>query len=64
MTKFHNGLVEAYIGFYECEEETAKVLISEHDNKRRLQVYCEWNGIIGYAGTLFDIATTGGEYAD
>ena len=26
---------------------------------RRLAIYCEWNGILGYSSTLYDIATRG-----
>ena len=25
--------------------------------KRRLEIYCNWNGLIGYAAVLFQIAT-------
>lgn len=33
---------------YKCEADTPK---------RRLEIYCEWNGIIGYSSRLFAIAT-------
>lgn len=29
------------------------------DNQTRLEVYCHWNGIIGYSKRLYEIATTG-----
>jgi len=32
-------------------------LIQESTPKRRLEVYLEWNGIIGYTGRIFEIAT-------
>ena len=30
-----------------------------HTPLRRLEIYCEWNGLIGYAGTLYELATRG-----
>lgn len=34
--------------------------IGSHSNLERLEVYCEWNGIIGYASTLYHMAHDGG----
>lgn len=34
---------------------TQKIL--NHTPKRRLEVYLEWNGIIGYVGRIFELAT-------
>lgn len=31
--------------------------IEQHTPKERLEVYLEWNGIIGYANRAFEIAT-------
>jgi hypothetical protein len=30
-------------------------IILEHTPKQRIEVYLEWNGILGYADTIFDI---------
>ncbi|HEX9429604.1 MAG TPA: hypothetical protein VF944_04435 [Candidatus Bathyarchaeia archaeon] len=67
----HNDLVEAYKGFYEDEiardepvggefynlvDEWVEAKIRSHTPKERLEVYLEWNGIIGYTGRIWSIA--------
>jgi len=37
-------------------EEECERLIREHSPAVRLEIYCEWNGILGYHRTLFAIA--------
>lgn len=46
--------VEAYEGWLHTKmiERIRAESAEEH-----LRVYCEWNGILGYSRTLFDIAT-------
>ncbi len=39
--------------------EWVKTKVESHSNKERLEIYCSWNGIIGYSNRLFEIATTG-----
>lgn len=34
--------------------------IQSHSNLERMEIYCEWNGIIGYASTLYHMAHDGG----
>lgn len=64
--RFHSGLVEAFKGYYDLEgdepERAAIGIIQSADHKERLRVYLEWNGILGYTESVFDIATNGGEY--
>ena len=56
-----NDLIKAYRG---CvwgledapENEVVKAIMNDSP-KRRLEVYCEWYGIIGYSDRLFEIAT-------
>lgn len=66
--KIGNHLIEAYKGYYEDEvlggtepneayEEWANLKILSHTPQERLAIYCEWNGILGYDRTLYDIAT-------
>ena len=31
--------------------------IINHTPKRRLEIYLEWNGIIGYSGRIYELAT-------
>ena len=59
-------LLEAYKGYYETDLELSLKLngykdiedmIRSHSPQRRLEVYLEWNGIIGYANRAFEIAT-------
>lgn len=64
-----NDLIEAYKGYYEDEwallisQEESFVLerIREtilHDTpKKRLEVYLEWNGILGYTNRIYELAT-------
>lgn len=33
------------------------IKIIQDTPKERLRVYCEWEGILGYSSTLYDIAT-------
>lgn len=35
----------------------SKEKILNHSPKERLEIYCEWNGILGYHSRLFEIAT-------
>lgn len=71
MTTIHNDLVEAYEGFYEDEmandltvpmeepEDTrawVEAKIRGHSARERLEVYLEWNGILGYTGRIWDIS--------
>lgn len=58
-----NDLIEAYKGYYaehedpnSTEQDVIKH-IQSHTPKERLEVYLEWNGIIGYTGRIFEIAT-------
>lgn len=73
MPKISNDLLEAYRGYYEDEvssrfchdgklqedvyEEWVTLKIKADTPKRRLEVYLEWNGIIGYSGRIYEIAT-------
>lgn len=61
-----NDLIEAYLGYYEDEianvtdkTEWAQRKILADSPKQRLETYCTWNGIIGYAGRMYEIATKG-----
>lgn len=68
--KIHNDLIEAYIGLYE-DEFIGDAALSTRESqvawasdkirrdppKERLAVYLQWNGIIGYTGRIYDIAT-------
>lgn len=43
-----------------CEayaRDRAHIVIAEHTARQRLEVYLEWNGIIGYADRIYEIAT-------
>jgi hypothetical protein len=51
----------AFDGWYDGYIQT---LIALASNKERLRVYLEWNGILGYTESIFDIATNGGEYEE
>ena len=74
--KFHNGLIEAYKGYFENElillsngnyvnssslseeefDKWVKMKILADQPKARLDIYLEWNGIHGYAETVYNIA--------
>lgn len=70
--KISNDLIEAYEGYYEDEmaadltspmeepEDARNWAINKiisHTPKERLEIYLEWNGIIGYADRTYQIAT-------
>lgn len=83
----HDGLREAYEGYYEEDMEVVRAynvqcdyrinrnedvssyeeFLSEWCHRRclgdtplqRLEVYCHWNGLIGYADILYELATRG-----
>lgn len=67
MSKIGNDLVQAYEGRFPHEdyphmsEEEWKAeigrMIIDHDAKQRLEVYLEWNGILGYSNRIFELAT-------
>lgn len=38
--------------------EHCKAMINEATRRERLEVYLEWNGIIGYTQAIFEIATS------
>jgi len=66
-----NDLIEAYKGYYEDDEgrrfwsngifqetlylEWVVLKIKSHSSKERLNVYLEWNGIIGYTSRIWEI---------
>ena len=61
----HNDLIKAYEGYYddslkkELEYEGYKdveEMIRAHSPKKRLEVYLEWNGILGWTGRIWDIS--------
>lgn len=52
-------LLEAYKGYFEDDLTQDEILrrIETDSPEQRLEIYCIWNGIIGYASTLYNIAT-------
>ena len=59
MQRISNDLLAAYTGFYEDEGLTREDIIAKilaDPPKKRLTIYCVWNGIVGYSGRLFEIA--------
>lgn len=61
-------LIEAYKGYYEDNWDTKRTAgeptrgwcidkIKADTPRERLEVYCHWNGIIGFSSRLFEIAT-------
>jgi len=48
-------LVSAYMGYYEITEEEARTRIEDNGVENRLAVYLEWNGIIGYTGSILRV---------
>lgn len=67
-----NDLIEAYKGYYEDEwmyeqgeyqvdptipDEWVIEKIMCHTPKQRLEVYLEWNGLIGYYSRIYELAT-------
>jgi hypothetical protein len=66
MARMSKPLMDAYAGVYEDELKpfndrtrpaAIEALILADDAKKRLEVYLEWNGIIGYTNTIYMIAT-------
>lgn len=67
MSEISNDLIEAYKGYYEDELEqvvpwtdaavNSWVIdkIRSHTPKERLEVYLEWNGILGYSSRIWEI---------
>lgn len=55
-------LIEAYKGYHDDElpgcEGRMIALIQQDPPKRRLKIYLEWEGILGYTDIVFDLATT------
>lgn len=63
MIKISNDLIEAYEGVFGDREDvnydprSPEEHILAHTPKERLEVYLEWNGIVGYTGRIYEIAT-------
>lgn len=54
--KVADDLIEAFVGVGRAAtEEEARLAIVEATPRDRLDVYCWWNGIIGYSSRLADI---------
>lgn len=54
--KVANDLIEAFVGIGRANTpEEARLAIVEATPQDRLDVYCQWNGIIGYSSRLADI---------
>lgn len=54
--KVANDLIEAFVGVGRAATaEEARLAIVEATSRDRLDVYCRWNGIIGYSSRLADI---------
>lgn len=65
MPRIANDLIEAYEGYYEDEctptgelpnAEAVLNRILSHSPKERLEVYLEWNGILGYTDRIWEIS--------
>lgn len=62
-----NDLIEAYKGYYEDEIRQSSyptlgdylqaiaTKIQQHSPKERLEIYLEWNGILGYTSRIWEI---------
>lgn len=48
-------LIEAYQGYHEVSREKAKMMIADASKDERLEVYLEWNGIIGWSRQILSI---------
>lgn len=70
MANIGNDLIEAYKGYYENEwhptedpqnqkdyDVYVRNRIEADSPKERLEVYLEWNGILGYTNRIFELAT-------
>ncbi len=60
--KFSNDLLQAYVGIYDLEESPyveIQIRILKDTPEQRLEVYLEWNGILGYTQRILHI-TKGG----
>lgn len=61
MTTISNDLIEAYVGMFGDKEDrnydarTPEEHIMSHSPKERLEVYLEWNGILGYSSRIWEI---------
>lgn len=54
--KVADDLIEAFVGVGRAATlEEARLAIAEATPRDRLDVYCRWNGIIGYSSRLADI---------
>lgn len=64
-----NDLMEAYLGYYGEDENPsvtdpsvtdprawAEEKIKSHTPKERLEIYLEWNGILGYTSRIWEIS--------
>lgn len=63
MTQICNDLIEAYKGVHEDElmgsvvdTETAIEMIKSDSPKKRLEIYLQWNGILGYTNRIWEIS--------
>lgn len=85
----HDGLRQAYEGYYEDDSEPRReydaafaewrsrgdeavetydgwlrtwceARIRSETPKQHLEIYCHWNGLIGWSGVLYDLAHGGG----
>lgn len=55
LEKLGADVSEEYKAWFETLWAEKKIV--SHGPEQRLIIYCEWNGIIGYATRLFEIAT-------
>lgn len=54
--KVADDLIEAFVGIGRASTpEEARLAIVEATSRDRLDVYCHWNGILGYSSRLADI---------
>lgn len=51
------GVAKSGLTFEEWNKAQADKKIRADSPKRRLEIYLEWNGILGYANTVYEIAT-------
>lgn len=51
-------LLEAYTETFDLDEAATKALINQHSPKKRLEIYLQWNGIIGWTDSIFAIANS------
>jgi hypothetical protein len=60
LEEFHNEVAGANVADEEWKtwsRNRAIQKIVNHTPKRRLEVYLEWNGILGYIGRIYELAT-------